>query len=646
MVDIANLQIKVDSSQAKKATGDLGALERQSSKASKSVGNMGKRAKSTGADFDILGKSIFTVKNLIGTVLIGSVISFSDEMTNVTARLQNATRTAEEFEDAFRGLSDIAKETGGSISASVDVFQRLSFVRDEINASIDDMVVFTGTVQKFGVVSGASTAGLNAGLLQLGQALSSDVTRAEEFNSIMENIPAVGVAISKEFGVTTGQLRQLVLEGEVLSKDVFQAILNQSEKANEQFEKMPLTIGRATGQLINQFKILIASVNESSGAASGFAQLISGVTEGVKILNVALVGAINLTMSAITGAVQGILNLLNMAIKGLNQFAESAASVFNSISDRVRSVTFGRLDIGQREARQFDEFLPDNEFINEAAANEYLGQIKDIMGTTTSLFKEQEKISPQVVDLGDKYKKLAESLKDTDKDAEKLAKTTEQLRQEMAFKSVDAMEKSRTALSKFGDEAKLTKESVSDFAAEGLKSMEDSFVGIVKGTESVSDGFRNMVDSILTELLRLQVRKNITGPLSGFLDGVIGSAFGGGLSSGATDLAAGGSLFSFNTGGSFKVGGSGGPDSQFVPLNLSPGEIVNVRKGGQGDGMAAPVININNSAPNTNVQAGLSPNGKSIEISIDELTARNITTPGTKSYDAIRRFGNAPLGRG
>lgn len=36
--------------------------------------------------------------------------------------------------------------------------------------------------------------------------------------------------------------------------------------------------------------------------------------------------------------------------------------------------------------------------------------------------------------------------------------------------------------------------------------------------------------------------------------------------------------YGFATGGSFTVGGSGGPDSQFVPLHLSPGEIGNITR--------------------------------------------------------------------
>jgi hypothetical protein len=42
----------------------------------------------------------------------------------------------------------------------------------------------------------------------------------------------------------------------------------------------------------------------------------------------------------------------------------------------------------------------------------------------------------------------------------------------------------------------------------------------------------------------------------------------------------------FATGGSFKVGGAGGPDSQRVNLNLSPGEIVNVRRPGNDNDLA------------------------------------------------------------
>src|SRR5690606_22015776 len=100
-------------------------------------------------------------------------------------------------------------------------------------------------------------------------ALSSEIMRAEEFNSIMENIPGVGKAIADELGVTTGQLRQLVVNGKVLSQDVFSAILNSTEKVQEEFEKMPRTIERAKKEMGVTFDGLVAKAMATTDAASG-----------------------------------------------------------------------------------------------------------------------------------------------------------------------------------------------------------------------------------------------------------------------------------------------------------------------------------------------------------------------------------------
>ncbi len=216
---------------------------------------------------------------------VTSIISTAEEMRKLEARLVNSTRSVAEFNQAFKGLNQIAIETGGSLSASVEVFQRLSFSRDEIGATVNEMVKFTEIVQKLGVVSGASTSALQSGLLQLGQGLSSGVLRAEEFNSILENIPAVGVAIADELGVSVGVLRQMVLAGELLSKDVFEAILSQTDETNEKFANMPVTIDRAFGSLKAQFGILINNINQTFAATEKLANALQGVADNFARIN-------------------------------------------------------------------------------------------------------------------------------------------------------------------------------------------------------------------------------------------------------------------------------------------------------------------------------------------------------------------------
>jgi tape measure domain-containing protein len=200
-----------------------------------------------------------------------------DSLAMVQGRLQNATKSAGEASQAFEGLKQSASSTGAGIETLASVFQRLSFSRDEIGATIDEMVRFTDIVSKLGVVSGASTTGMQAGLMQLGQALSAGIVRAEEWNSIMENIPAVGKAIADQFGVTTGQLRNLVINGLVPSEDAFRAILLAQQDVEKQFANMPITIGRSLSVLQSEFELFVGQTNEASGVSVAFIAIIDGL---------------------------------------------------------------------------------------------------------------------------------------------------------------------------------------------------------------------------------------------------------------------------------------------------------------------------------------------------------------------------------
>jgi TP901 family phage tail tape measure protein len=94
---------------------------------------------------------------------------------------------------------------------------------------------------------------------------------------------------------------------------------------------------------------------------------------------------------------------------------------------------------------------------------------------------------------------------------------------------------------------------------------------------------------------------DILGGIQGLLDVVlkvtqaIGGFSGGGGGAGGFNF--GGMPTGFSTGGSFKVGGSGGTDSQLVSLRASPGEMINVRRGDQMDlgGGGAIVVHIDKS---------------------------------------------------
>ena len=85
--------------------------------------------------------------------------------------------------------------------------------------------------------------------LQLSQGLASGKFQAEEFNSVVDNVFLAQQYIAEGMGITTDKLIQMKKEGELLSKDVFDALISQSEEISKKAEKMPIRIARGYNRL-------------------------------------------------------------------------------------------------------------------------------------------------------------------------------------------------------------------------------------------------------------------------------------------------------------------------------------------------------------------------------------------------------------
>lgn len=248
--------------------GDTKSLQSASQKAKKSIQGVSATAAAAGATVSKSFKLMYaSFAPLLAAFGAFEAIRIADQFSLLRARIENATDTTSEFEKAFSGLQKIAAKTGASLDSSVEVFQRLSFVRNELNATVDDMLVFTDSVQKLGVVSGAGPAAMNAALVQLGQGLGEGIFRAEEFNSVLANTPKIVQAIANGLGLDgVSAVRKLVIEGKLLSSDVFDAILSQTETINTQFENFPKTAGRALNLLGLEMLNFVGNLNEATGA--------------------------------------------------------------------------------------------------------------------------------------------------------------------------------------------------------------------------------------------------------------------------------------------------------------------------------------------------------------------------------------------
>lgn len=154
------------------------------------------------------------------------------------------------------------------------------------------------------------------------------------------------------------------------------------------------------------------------------------------------------------------------------------------------------------------------------------------------------------------------------------------------------------ALDEAGESADNLAETLTDRVADAFKGLGSDIKGVIDGTSSWNDVLMNVLNSLARVGMQQWLASTAT-------------AGGGGLGGNLLTSFIGG-LFGFANGGSFKVGGSGGIDSQPVAFMASPDEVVSVM------------------TPRQQKDAEEYGGGRSISIK-NEI---NISTPDARSFKA------------
>jgi tape measure domain-containing protein len=202
--NLTNLRLQQIAEQTKKVENGVRGAKRETSQFAGAMGNLKNAV--------LAYISINTVKQLADT---------ADKMRMLEARTINASKSIALGTRNFEALKKVAVTTGISLEGIVTVFQRISNTKNSIGATNAEMLTLTDTVSKIGILSGASGEAIKNSLMQFSQAMASGIVRAEEFNSMQENTQELVVKIAEGLGVSTGKLRNMVIEGKLLSKDVF-----------------------------------------------------------------------------------------------------------------------------------------------------------------------------------------------------------------------------------------------------------------------------------------------------------------------------------------------------------------------------------------------------------------------------------------
>lgn len=213
------------------------------------------------------------------------LIAIGDEMVTLQARITRLSPSIDVAKETLAALSAIASQTGNSLSETERLWESLTTALKETGATNSQILGLTSTLQKIGTIGASSTEEMANALRQFGQSISGGIVRAEEFNSILEQMPELARQIATGLGISIGDLRKRMLEGKLTAQDALNAIQKQSQSVNEEFDKMPVSIDRAKNSLDVAFKNAINDLNQAIGLTSTLAGLMQTVADNLNYYN-------------------------------------------------------------------------------------------------------------------------------------------------------------------------------------------------------------------------------------------------------------------------------------------------------------------------------------------------------------------------
>ncbi len=223
------------------------------------------------------------VKGYISIQALIKLQQLSEEFTLLQARVTRLSSSSDEGARSFQQLVSIASTTGASLGDTVNLWQQLTATLKTVGATNSDVNRLVMTLQKIGTIGGSSAQEMANALRQFMQSVASGRIQAEEFNSVLEQMPELARQIADGMGIPFNELRQLMLAGKLDIGEVLAAVEKRSDEINRQFETMPRTVSQATNALITQFGVAISKIDDAIGGSRYLAKLLDQTALSISV---------------------------------------------------------------------------------------------------------------------------------------------------------------------------------------------------------------------------------------------------------------------------------------------------------------------------------------------------------------------------
>ena len=239
--------------------------------------------------FQVVGKSLYSLRNLLGGTMlaaamvegIGNAIKMADSWALMGARLRLFSDSAEQAKVVQERLFYAAQDLRVPLESVTTLYTRLVPALKEYGLNADAALEVTKSMGAALKVSGATGAETASVMLQFSQAMAAGRLNGAEFNAVAEGAPIILRMLSKELGVSRGELKKMAAEGALTSGIISNVLSAYREELEAQSKEIPDTVESAIGNLTNALARYFGKLNESLGVTAGLSSVIKSLAENI-----------------------------------------------------------------------------------------------------------------------------------------------------------------------------------------------------------------------------------------------------------------------------------------------------------------------------------------------------------------------------
>lgn len=290
-VEIETADVLTGSQQVNKSLDGLQSGFNKTDKAaagsSKSMGTLGKSMSGASGEASKFSGALTPLAGAIaGIVSVQALMNLqklSEQFTLLESRVKRLSASAADARTNYAALIQISSAGGSDLTTTIKLWESLTASLVSLGVTRDQVLSLTDTLQKIGKIGGSSAEEISAALRQFSQSVAGGTLRAEEFNSIIEQMPELGRKIADGLGIPFNELRQQMLDGKLTIDRVLQAIQDQTAKVNAEFKNVPRSVGDASNAIVNSMGVAISKIDQAAGASRALATALDAVAKGIRL---------------------------------------------------------------------------------------------------------------------------------------------------------------------------------------------------------------------------------------------------------------------------------------------------------------------------------------------------------------------------